>query len=212
MLEIKNASISAGGRRLIEGLSFVANDSDTLCVVGGKGVGKTTLLKALMGLHLLDEGHVSIDGELLSAASSVEFRRLIISYVPQSPAMDVDTLGDLATILFSLEANKGKALPRASLFDEWEALGLGQDTYSRHLSEMPVGERQMALLGIVCMQNKPIVLADEPAAGLGVEQSSLVASYIRRRTERGQTVIVTTRDYAFAERVATAHNRITLKP
>lgn len=184
---------------LLEGVSFAAADSETLCIIGRKGSGKTLLLKALMGIVPLEKGHVSIDGELLSPASAMEFRRHIISYVPQSPEMEMFTVDGLARHLFALAANKGRAFTRALLMEEMRQLGLEDDRYERQFAELTLAERQLALLAIVCFQNKPIVLVDEPAAGLDVQGLSLVAAYIRRRADRGQTVVVTSSDDTLGE-------------
>ena len=62
MLELKNVAVSHNGKRLFERLSFVAADGKVTVVSGKSGCGKTTLLRAIMGLHPLDEGFISIDG------------------------------------------------------------------------------------------------------------------------------------------------------
>lgn len=197
MLEVKDLTISMGGRKLIENLSFVAADSEALCVVGQHGRGKSLLLKALMGLLPLENGHVSIDGELLSQASASEFRRQIISYVPQSLEACGMTVGALATCLFTLSANKGKPLSRALLFDEWRRLGLEMGVFDRRPGELSNGDRQKALLGMVGLSLKPVVLVDEPVYGHDDKDVSLVASYLRRMAERGQAVVVASGDEAF---------------
>lgn len=195
---------------MVSNLSFAATDNDVLCITGRHGVGKTTLLKTLMGLHKIDEGHVSIDGELLSQASAFEFRRQIISYLPQSTAFGSLTVGDMARQIYSLEANKGKTLSRALLSDEWKRLGIAPDTYSRRLSELPASQRQRAMVALVCMQNKPIVIIDEADAGLDTIEAKVLADYLRARAQGGQTVIVTTSSDAFAESVASVQKRVSL--
>lgn len=210
MLEIKNANISVGGRLVVSDFSLMAADSEVCCIVGNRGTGKSTLLNAIMGLHPLDSGHVSIDGELLLPTSALEFRRHLISFVPQRPSFDAYTVEEIATTVFSLQSNAGKALPKSLLTEEWQRLNLAADTYSRHFSELSTGERVKALLAIVCMQNKPIVLVDEPTEGMDTADYNLTASYLRSRAERGQTVLVTTTSMDFAEMTTTPNNIKTL--
>lgn len=205
MLEVKDITLSVDGRKVVENLSFVAADSETLCIVAQHGLGKSLLLKALMGLHPLDGGHVSIDGELLSPASASEFRRQIISYVPQSLEASGMTVGDLAACTFALSANKGKPSSRALLVDEWQRLGLDGKVYERRLSELSDGDRQRALLGMVGLRLRPVVIVDEPMAGLGGREASLVSAYLRRMAERGQTVVVASCDEAFGN---SCHRRL----
>lgn len=82
MLELKDATLTIGGQQLFGNLSFMAQDGHITCVTGPAGSGKTLLLQALLGLLALDEGLVSIDGELLTPLSAPTFRRMM-AYVPQ---------------------------------------------------------------------------------------------------------------------------------
>ena len=75
MLELHNVTIG----ELIRGLSVTIADGQT---VGLQGTGKTTLLRALVGLIPISGGHISIDGELLTPQSATYFRRFM-AYVPQ---------------------------------------------------------------------------------------------------------------------------------
>lgn len=78
MLELHNVTID----QQIRGLSATVGDGKVLSITGSQGVGKTTLLRALLGFVPLDEGHISIDGELLTPCSAPWFRRQM-AYVPQ---------------------------------------------------------------------------------------------------------------------------------
>ena len=97
MLELKDASLTLGGRELFRKLSLMALDGQITCITGKPGTGKTATLQAMLGFLLLDEGLVSIDGELLTPQSAPTFRKLM-AYVPQKEEVaispvDVDTHG-----------------------------------------------------------------------------------------------------------------------
>ena len=78
LLELHNITIG----QQIRGLSATIGDGNVLSITGSQGAGKTTLLRALLGFVPVDEGHISIDGELLTMRSAPWFRRLM-AYVPQ---------------------------------------------------------------------------------------------------------------------------------
>jgi ABC-type Mn2+/Zn2+ transport system ATPase subunit len=78
VLELHNITIG----QQIRGLSVTVGDGKVLSITGSQGVGKTTLLRALLGFVAVDEGHISIDGELLTPRSAPWFRRQM-AYVPQ---------------------------------------------------------------------------------------------------------------------------------
>lgn len=90
MLELKDAALTLGGRLLFGNLSFMALDGQITCITGSAGSGKTVLLQALLGLLALDEGLVSIDGELLTPLSAPTFRRMM-AYVPQKVNANLKT-------------------------------------------------------------------------------------------------------------------------
>jgi len=78
MLELHNVTIG----QQIRGLSATVSEGNVLSIMGSQGKGKTTLLRALMGFLPIDEGHISIDGELLTPLSAPWFRKRM-AYVPQ---------------------------------------------------------------------------------------------------------------------------------
>lgn len=77
-IELRNVTIG----QQIRGLSVTVGDGNVLNITGSKGVGKTTLLRALLGFVAVDEGYISIDGELLTMSSAPWFRKRM-AYVPQ---------------------------------------------------------------------------------------------------------------------------------
>ena len=78
MLELHNVTIG----QQIRGLSATVSEGNVLSIMGSQGKGKTALLRALMGFLPIDEGHISIDGELLTPLSAPWFRKQM-AYVPQ---------------------------------------------------------------------------------------------------------------------------------
>lgn len=97
MLELKDVTLTLGGRTLFERLSLMAQDNQMTCITGPAGSGKTALVMAMLGFLPLDEGLVSVDGELLTPLSAPTFRQLM-AYVPQKRPVtisqpEVDTAG-----------------------------------------------------------------------------------------------------------------------
>ncbi len=189
MLEVKNASIAKDGRTLFQGLSFTVNNGETAAVMGSSDDDLTLLLHGMMGLYPLAEGHVSIDGELLAACSAAEFRKLM-TYVPKDlPAIN-GTMEDLVRLPFGLEANKSKLFSKQSLIEEWKTLGLNEAVCRQRIADTTARERQLALLSVAGLLDKPIILVDRMYALTGADDCALVTDYLRKLARRGSSVVV----------------------
>ena len=107
MLELLNITIG----EVIKDLSLTIPDGQLLSVVGDKGVGKTTLLRAILGFLPVDGGHISIDGELLTPLSAPYFRRQM-AYVPQRLSLPdgYDKVPTDYVALLELAVGSGKKL------------------------------------------------------------------------------------------------------
>lgn len=135
MLELKDATLSIEGRQLFSRLSMMAQDGMLTCITGPKGAGKTMLVETLLGLRLLDEGLVSIDGELLTPLSAPTFRRMI-AYVPQRRSV---TISQSETDMKGLET-------------VWSPYN------SRHYHLTAIDEH----LDLAPLASKPIIIVDDP--------------------------------------------------
>lgn len=197
MLEVKNASLQMDGVRLFSGLSFTVDEGQMLCITGDSGAGKTTLLRALLGFLPLDEGHISIDGELLTPSSAEEFRKGM-AYVPQDLALPCEWVKDMVRMLFLLKVNRGTAFSKGRLTDEWALLGLSDELYEKKVAELSGGQRQRIAMSVCGLLDKPILLVDEPTSALDRQSAALVAGYFRRMASRGCTIVAVSHDEEFA--------------
>ena len=189
MLEFKDATIKVGEWILPMRLSFIARDGEVTCVTGPEGSGKTTLIRTLMGFLPVNEGFVSVDGELLTIHSSHAFRQMMV-YLPQQIQL-------LAHQLRVAEPEE----PEAEEFVVWNDLMPAANTES---TPEPLNAEEIVMLAEQTLKeaaDKPIVIADEPTAFLTPDLTMRMMELLRKQAEAGKTVLVTTRkpqvaDYA----------------
>jgi ABC-type cobalamin/Fe3+-siderophores transport system ATPase subunit len=189
MLEFKDATIKVGEWILPMRLSFIARDGEVTCVMGPEASGKTTLIRTLMGFLPVNEGFVSVDGELLTIHSSHAFRQMM-AYLPQQIQL-------LAHQLRVPEPEE----PEAEEFAVWNDLMSAANTES---TPKPLNAEEIVMLAEQTLKeaaDKPIVIADEPTAFLTPELTMRMMELLRKQAEAGKTVLVTTRkpqvaDYA----------------
>ena len=198
MLEIKNVKIKFGDKTLLGGLSLSAEDGQVVCISGDSGCGKTSLLRAILGFLPLEEGHVSIDGELLTPAAAGEFRKFM-AYVPQDLAMPMETVEEMVKMPFALKANISTPFSKKRLMEEWQKLDLDSELYDKKVSELSGGQRQRIIISTLGLLQKPIVLADEPTSALDAHTTALVLNYLKALASKGATVITVSHDPAFAD-------------
>ena len=189
MLEFKDATIKVGEWILPMRLSFIARDGEVTCVMGPEASGKTTLIRTLMGFLPVNEGFVSVDGELLTIHSSHAFRQMMV-YLPQQIQL-------LAHQLRVAEPEE----PEAEEFAVWNDLMAAANKES---TPEPLNAEEIVMLAEQTLKeaaDKPIVIADEPTAFLTPELTMRMMELLRKQAEAGKTVLVTTRkpqvaDYA----------------
>lgn len=189
MLEFKDATIRVGEQIFPTRLSFIARDGEVTCIAGPESSGKTTLIRTLMGFLPVNEGFVSVDGELLTIHSAHAFRQMMV-YLPQQ----------ITLLAHQLRAPEPEE-PEPEEFAVWNDLMSAANTES---TPEPLDAEQIMMLAertLADAADKPIVIADEPTAFLTPELTMRMLELLRKQAEAGKTVLVTSRkpqvaDYA----------------
>ncbi|MEA2330608.1 MAG: hypothetical protein QOH58_746 [Thermoleophilaceae bacterium] len=181
----EDLSAGYGGRAVLRGVSFAAAPGQTVCVLGPNGGGKTTLFRALLGELEPLSGDVRVAGRPAYVAQT-ERTRLDF---PVS-ALDVALMGALAHGRWWLPPRRAdRAAARTAL----ERVGL-QDQADTPFGELSGGQRQRALLARALVQDAPVLLLDEPLAGVDPASAGQIdALFAGLRTE-GRTLLVSSHD------------------
>lgn len=193
MLEVKDATIAVGESTLATGLSFMARDGQLTCITGSEGSGKTTLIRTLMGFLPVSSGFVSVDGELLTVRSAHAFRTMM-AYLPQQMQMLRHHLSP-ESCLHAYEADE---------YGVWNALMPSAIEEQKPEPLSPEEIFQLAQKTLEGAKDKPIVIADEPAALLTSELSLQMLQLLRSQADAGKTVLIASRKQqlvAYADQV-----------
>jgi phospholipid/cholesterol/gamma-HCH transport system ATP-binding protein len=197
MIELRNLWVSFGPRTVLEGVDLDVADGLTTVILGRSGIGKSVLLKAVLGLVPLKAGTIAIDGQdLLSLAPRPRAAlRSRIGMLLQNGGL-FDSMSVYDNIAFPIRHHRtafGAELDRlvrdqAALVDLSDALGLFPPDLSG-------GMRRRAALARCLVQNPAYLFYDEPTAGLDPATSALVEELIKRvGTERRLTQVVVSHD------------------
>ncbi|MBS0386762.1 MAG: ABC transporter ATP-binding protein [Proteobacteria bacterium] len=210
LLTFTNASVSLNMRTVIAGLSLDVAVGEVIALLGPNGAGKTSLMRAALGLVPLSVGQVRLGGDDPRALSPRQ-RALRAAYLPQRPQsiwpISVERLVALGRYAYGAAPDRLAPRDRAAVDAAIKVCAL-EPLRARRMDEISGGEKSRAHLARALAQQAPLLVLDEPTAGLDPAQALAVADVLRGRAGVG-AVLFSTHDVALAAR--TAHRVLLLR-
>jgi branched-chain amino acid transport system ATP-binding protein len=198
MLETRGLCAGYGGARVLFDVDLTVGRGEVVALLGANGAGKSTALKAIMGLVPPQAGEILFDGRRISGLEPHEIARLGLGYVPEDRRIFTDL-----TVAENLEvgrkAGAGPAWSGERLFSLFPALRPLQD---RPGGRMSGGEQQMLCIARTLAGNPTAVLLDEPSEGLAPVVVDAISKAIGELKRAGLTVLLAEQSERFTERVA----------
>lgn len=198
MLSVELVNVSYGDSRVIRDLSFFVKEQESIAILGRNGMGKTTLLKSLIGILPVYSGRVTMQGEEITHQESYERVAKGIAYVPQG-RMIFPNLTVEENIQTGLEAAKTDTI--------------GDDVYSlfpvlfemrrRKGGNLSGGQQQQLAIARALVSNPKVILLDEPTEGIQpsvIKEIAKVLNEIKRHL--GIAFVVSEQMLSFALDVA----------
>ena len=194
-LELQGVSVSLAGRRVLEDVSLAVARGSVTALVGGNGAGKTTLLRAALGLTA-HEGRCLIFGEAVEGLSPAG-RASRVGYLAQERRI---AWGMTARRIAALGA--GRLSPKqADAAAEAALERVGATALAeRSVFDMSGGERARVLLARLLATRAPLLVLDEPVAGLDPDAQLATLDLLRREADEGRAVLLTLHDLSLAAR------------
>ncbi|MBO6638031.1 MAG: urea ABC transporter ATP-binding subunit UrtE [Roseitalea sp.] len=192
MLEVNDLTLHYGQSQILHGVSLSAHTGRVTCVMGTNGVGKTSLLKAIAGVHPRSGGALSLDGETIGKVPAHVLAAKGIGYVPQGR-----DIFPLLTVRENLETGFA-TLPRGerAVPDEiYELFPVLREMESRRGGDLSGGQQQQLSIGRALVTRPKLLLLDEPTEGIQpniITQIGKVIDYLR---QQGQMAIVLVEQY-----------------
>jgi energy-coupling factor transport system ATP-binding protein len=206
-LRVTNLTLRYDDHEALYKCSLTARSGELLALMGRNGSGKSSLLRAIMGLAQPQEGRIELAGKDITRLKAEE-RAGQIGYTPQDPRSILfhDTLWE--ELAFSIQNSKPK--PQTSNLKTQIETTLAALNLSHHAQSYPRalsgGEAQRAALAAILVNDPQLLLLDEPTRGLDYEAKAELGRLLRARCAAGSTVIMATHDVelvaAIADRVA----------
>lgn len=185
-LEVQGLTAGYGPVTVLRGVDFFAASGQITCLMGRNGVGKSTFLKALMGLIATREGTVSLDGRALDGLPAHEVPKHGLAYVPQGRRLFGPlTVAENLAIGGLVRGNESATLVRVlTLFPRL------RERLTQTAQTLSGGEQQMlAIARALCLQPK-VLLLDEPTEGLQPSMIALIQEAVLTLRAEGVAVVL----------------------
>jgi iron complex transport system ATP-binding protein len=196
LLALKDVSVHRSGQAILQGVSLSVQAGEMVGVVGPNGAGKTTLLRAALGLQPLAGGSARLGDRDPGRLSPADLARRV-GYLPQERRLAWNVSAWRAASLGAFDAPPTRA--RQIAMDTLARVGL-ERLADRGVHDMSGGERARVLLARLFATGAPLLLADEPTAGLDPDAQLLALELLKRRAAEGGAVALTMHDLGLAAR------------
>ena len=191
MLKVEQLQQYYGGSHILRNLAFEARLGEVTVVLGRNGVGKTTLLKSLMGVVPVRSGRITLDGRDITRASPYERVRAGIGYVPQGR----EIFGRLSVednLRMGLASRPGGTPIPAELFELFPVL---QQMIARRGGDLSGGQQQQLAIARALAAGPRLLLLDEPTEGIQPSIIKDIGRVIRMLADRKTMAIVLVEQY-----------------
>lgn len=206
-VELSRVRLSFGSHQVLRGISFAVRPAETLCILGGSGVGKSTILRLILRLIVPDSGQILVSGRDICAAplDDVFELRQTMGMVFQGSAL-FDSLSVYDNVAFPLfeHTTMEDSMIRHRVSEVLSFVDLNPIQVADLLpSELSGGMRKRVGIARAIVHKPPILLFDEPTSGLDpVTTKTIDGLILKLRAELGVSAVVVTHDIQSATRIA----------
>lgn len=184
VVDVKHLKMSFGAKTVIKDLSFSVKHGEIFGLLGSNGSGKTTTIRALLGLYTPSSGKLLINGQVFDPAGD-----FIVGYLPEERGLyKKEKVIDVMTYFGKL---KGLADPKRWSLEYLNRVDL-PDVANMTIAKLSQGMQQKIQLGITIMSNPQLLILDEPTKGFDPVNRKLLMDIIDELHQQGTSIILIT--------------------
>ncbi len=184
IISVRNFRIGFGGKTVIKNLSFDVKQGEIFGLLGSNGCGKTTTIRALLGIYPAERGELLINGEPFTPGKDIK-----IGYLPEERGLyKKESVIDVMNYFGKL---RGLKQPKRWSLNYLKRVGL-EDHAKTRVDRLSQGQQQKVQLGITIMNDPDILILDEPTKGFDPVNRRLLLEIIDELHQRGTTIIMIT--------------------
>jgi urea transport system ATP-binding protein len=197
LLQVEGLHQHYGGSHILRGIDFTVRDGEVTVILGRNGVGKTSLLKSLMGVVPVSQGRILLDGDDLTRQPSHRRAHAGLGYVPQGREIFA-RLTVKENLLMGLKSPRDALQPE--LFTLFPVL---QQMLGRRGGDLSGGQQQQLAIARALAGRPKVLLLDEPTEGIQPSVIKDIGRVIRHLAkEQGMAILLVEQFYDFAAELA----------
>jgi urea ABC transporter ATP-binding protein UrtE len=200
MLEVTDLYAAYGPVPVLVGVNLIVSEGEVLALLGRNGVGKTTLMRSIIGLLRPSRGSVCLNGQTLAGLQPYQIARRGIAYVPQGRGIFAKLTVRENLLIGTRSAGIGASIP-SEVFEYFPIL---QERLTQAGATLSGGQQQMLAIGRGLCSRPKVLLLDEPSEGVQPNIVQEIGKLIREIVERsGISVLLVEQNVDLA--LQTAH-------
>lgn len=200
ILILDKVSKQFGGIQAVEDFSMSMDKGELRCLIGPNGAGKTTVFKMVMGVYPASSGRIVFQGEDITSISASKRARKGMSIKMQVPGVYEEL-----TLRENMRIAAENYVPKKQLDEEIDRLielVHIQDLGNPQVKNMSHGQQQWLEIAMALASNPSLLLLDEPAAGLGPEETEFTAELVTSLNKQGLSILFIEHDMNFVRKIA----------
>jgi len=198
LLEVKDLHVKIGPIHILKGISLKISRGETICIIGPNGAGRTTLIKAIMGLLPVSSGIILFDGKDITNLPPYERAKLGIGYMPEDRGL-ITSLTVYENFLIVQQAMKLKSLPLDTIYEIFPETKRLLNRKALYLSG---GEGKIVAIARALLLSPKLLLLDEPLEGLAPIIVERLAKSFAKIKRLGVSILFSESKIANAKKVA----------
>ena len=192
LLELKNIDKSFGEKKVLKGVSFVAESGKAFGLLGRNGAGKTTSIRILMNVFPADAGEVLTDG------NPIDYDKISLGYLPEERGLYPKKL-IIDQLVYFAELKGMKRTDAVQSVDRWLKRLELYEYRNKRLDTLSKGNQQKVQLITALAHDPQIVILDEPFSGLDPVNAILLKDVVKEQIARGKIVLFSSHQMSYIE-------------
>lgn len=189
MLNINNLHVNYGGINALRGINLTIEENKIITLIGANGAGKSSTLRAIMGLIKKSKGHITYFDEDLTNLSTVDIVKKGIVLVPEGRQVFPNLTVEENLILGAFTINNKDTIKK-NINQAYQIFPRLKERFWQKAGTLSGGEQQMLAVGRALMVNPKLLMMDEPSLGLAPLLVKEIFEIIKRINEQGNTILL----------------------